>query len=78
MPAPSQPELYRPKLTYPDIPYGAMLDRPAQLYPEREAIVFKDVNVTFRDMKAHADQHAGSDVDSLRARFGCERKHNHA
>ena len=50
MPAPSQPELYRPKLAYPDIPYGAMLDRPAQLYPEREAIVFKDVNLTFREL----------------------------
>src|SRR5258705_9073182 len=50
MPAPSQPELYRPKLPYPDIPYGAMLDRPTQLYPEREAIVFKDVNLTFREL----------------------------
>ena len=50
MPAPSQPELYRPKLAYPDIPYGGMLDRPAQLYPEREAIVFKDVNLTFREL----------------------------
>jgi len=50
MPAPSQPELYRPKLAYPDIPYGAMLDRPAQLYPEREAIVFKDVSLTFREL----------------------------
>jgi long-chain acyl-CoA synthetase len=50
MPAPSQPELYRPKLAYPDIPYGAMLDRPTLLYPEREAIVFKDVNLTFREV----------------------------
>src|SRR5438067_2060496 len=50
MPAPSQPELYRPRLTYPDLPYGAMLDRPAQLYPEREAIVFKDANLTFREL----------------------------
>ena len=50
MPAPSQPELYRPRLTYPDLPYGAMLDRPTQLYPEREAIVFKDANLTFREL----------------------------
>ena len=50
MPAPSQPELYRPRLTYPDLPYGAMLDRSAQLYPEREAIVFKDANLTFREL----------------------------
>jgi long-chain acyl-CoA synthetase len=27
-----------------------MLDRPVQLYPEREAIVFKDVNLTFREL----------------------------
>src|SRR5205814_8736658 len=46
----SQPELYRPKIAYPDIPYGAMLERPMLLYPEREAIVFKDVNLTFREL----------------------------
>ena len=51
MPAPSQPELYRPRLTYPDIPYGAMLDRPVTLYPEREAISFKDVSLTFRELE---------------------------
>src|SRR2546426_3618795 len=27
-----------------------MLDRPTLLYPEREAIVFKDVNLTFREL----------------------------
>jgi long-chain acyl-CoA synthetase len=48
---PSQPELYRPRLTYPEIPYGALLDRPVQLYPEREAIAFKDVSVTFRELE---------------------------
>ena len=40
---PSQPELYRPRLAYPEIPYGALLDRPVALYPEREAIAFHDV-----------------------------------
>jgi long-chain acyl-CoA synthetase len=50
MPAPSQPELYRPRLTYPEVAYGAMLDRPVQLYPERPAIVFKDVSLTFREL----------------------------
>ena len=38
MRAPSQPELYRPRLTYPDMPYDAILDRPVTLHPEREAI----------------------------------------
>ena len=48
---PSQPELYRPRLTYPEIPYGAMLDRPVTLYPEREALSFKDVSLTFRELE---------------------------
>ena len=48
---PSQPELYRPRLTYPEAPYGAMLDRPVGLYPEREAISFRDVSVTFRELE---------------------------
>src|SRR5262245_60136728 len=47
---PSQPELYRARLTYPDMPYGAMLDRPVLLYPEREAIAFSDVSITFREL----------------------------
>ncbi|MBI3637656.1 MAG: AMP-binding protein, partial [Candidatus Rokubacteria bacterium] len=47
----SQPELFRPPLTYPRIPYGRMLDRPAVLYPERPAIVFKDTSVTFRELE---------------------------
>ena len=48
---PSQPELYRPKLAYPDMPYGGMLDRPVALYPEREAIAFHDVSITFRELE---------------------------
>ena len=48
---PSQPELYRPRLTYPAIPYGALLDRPVALYPEREAIAFKDTSLTFRELE---------------------------
>ena len=48
---PSQPELYRPRLTYPEMPYGAMLDRPVMLHPEREAISFKDVSLTFRELE---------------------------
>ena len=48
---PSQPELYRPRLAYPEIPYGALLDRPVALYPEREAIAFHDVSITFRELE---------------------------
>jgi long-chain acyl-CoA synthetase len=47
----SQPELFRPRLTYPEIPYGEMLTRPVTLYPEREAIVFRDCVVTFRELE---------------------------
>jgi long-chain acyl-CoA synthetase len=48
---PSQPELFRPSLSYPRIPYGQMLDRPVQLFPEQEAIVFKDLSLTFRELE---------------------------
>jgi long-chain acyl-CoA synthetase len=37
--------MFRPSLTYPQIPYGEMLTRPVTLYPNREAIVWKDVMV---------------------------------
>src|SRR5262245_18467086 len=47
---PSQPELYRPRLTYSDQPYGSMLDRPVLLHPEREAVSFRDVSLTFREL----------------------------
>ncbi len=43
--------LYRPRLTYPDIPYGEMLAHPVSLYPERVAIVFKDQSLTFRELE---------------------------
>jgi long-chain acyl-CoA synthetase len=51
MPSPSQPELYRPRLTYPEMPYDVMLDRPVALYPEHEAVVFKDASLTFRELE---------------------------
>lgn len=44
------PALSRPRLTYPDIPYGEMLARPATLFPERTAIVFRDTRLTFREL----------------------------
>jgi long-chain acyl-CoA synthetase len=47
----SQPELFRPRLTYPEIPYGEMLARPVALHPEREAILFRDTSITFRELE---------------------------
>jgi long-chain acyl-CoA synthetase len=46
----SQPELFRPRLAYPDIPYGEFLARPATLYPDRTAVAFKDTSLTFREL----------------------------
>ncbi|PYM62191.1 MAG: long-chain fatty acid--CoA ligase, partial [Candidatus Rokuibacteriota bacterium] len=48
---PPPPELFRPPLTYPPIPYGQMLDRPVTLYPEHEAVVFGDTSITFRELE---------------------------
>jgi long-chain acyl-CoA synthetase len=46
----SQSEFFRPKLTYPQIPWGEMLTHGATHYPENVALVFKDVNLTFREV----------------------------
>ena len=47
----SQPELFRPPLTYPSMPFGDRLTRAVHLYPENEAIVFKDLSLTFREVE---------------------------
>jgi long-chain acyl-CoA synthetase len=60
MPSPSQPELYRPRLTYSEMPYDAMLDRPVVLYPEHEAVAFKDASLTFRELEGLVNAFAGA------------------
>src|SRR5712691_9751548 len=45
-------ELFRPSLQYPSYPYAEMLARTAERYPEYEAIVFKDVSLTYRELDA--------------------------
>ncbi len=47
----SQPELFRPPLTYPRMPYGERVARAVERYPEQEAIVFKDLSLTFRELE---------------------------
>lgn len=47
----SQPELFRPPLTYPSMPFGERLTRAVHLYPENEASVFKDPSLTFREVE---------------------------
>lgn len=46
----SQPEFFRPKINYPDIAWGEMLSHGANQYPENTALVFKDINLSFREV----------------------------
>lgn len=47
-----QAELFRPSLPYPTYPYAEMLTRTAERYPEHVAVVFNDVNITYRELEA--------------------------
>jgi len=47
-----QPELFRPSLQYPAYPYAEMLTQTATRYPEHTAVVFNDVNLTYRELEA--------------------------
>src|SRR5207244_13405813 len=47
-----QPELFRPSLQYPSYPYAGMLARTAARYPEHIAVVFNEVNLTYRELEA--------------------------
>lgn len=58
-----QPELFRPALQYPSHPYAETLTRTAERYPEQEAILFKDVNLTYRELDALASAFANALLD---------------
>src|SRR5436305_13746247 len=58
-----QPELFRPTLQYPSHPYAEMLTRTAERYPEQEAILFKDVNLTYRELDALVNAFANALLD---------------
>ncbi|HVB72844.1 MAG TPA: long-chain-fatty-acid--CoA ligase [Ktedonobacteraceae bacterium] len=47
-----QPELFRPALHYPEHAYSEMLTRTAQRFPESEALLFHDDNLTYRELEA--------------------------
>src|SRR5579863_9597303 len=47
-----QAELFRPSLQYPTYPYAEMLTQTAARYPEHVALVFNDVNLTYRELEA--------------------------
>jgi long-chain acyl-CoA synthetase len=56
-------ELFRPSLQYPTHPYGEMLTRTAQRYPENEALIFKDVNLSYRELDALVNAFANALLD---------------
>src|SRR5437899_11559968 len=58
-----QPELFRPSLQYPSYPYAEMLTRTAERYPEHVAVVFKDVNLTYRELDALVNCFANAMLD---------------
>ncbi|HZS75684.1 MAG TPA: class I adenylate-forming enzyme family protein [Ktedonobacteraceae bacterium] len=45
-------DLFRPALQYPVHPYAEMLRFTAERYPEQEAVLFQDVNLTYRELNA--------------------------
>jgi len=47
-----QMELFRPALQYPAYSYAEMLAQTAARYPEHVAVVFNDVNLTYRELEA--------------------------
>lgn len=53
-------ELFRPALNYPTYPYSEMLARTAERYPENVAIVFKDANLTYRELDALTNSFANA------------------
>src|SRR5437763_15312474 len=58
-----QPELFRPSLQYPSYPYAGMLTRTAERYPEHIAVVFNDVNLTYRELEALVNAFAHALLD---------------
>ena len=56
-------ELFRPALQYPSYPYAEMLARTAERYPEHIAVVFKDVNLTYRELDALVNSFANALLD---------------
>src|SRR5438094_10024433 len=53
-------ELFRPALQYPSYPYAGMLARTAERCPEHVALVFKDVNLTYRELDALVNSFANA------------------
>jgi long-chain acyl-CoA synthetase len=55
-----QTELFRPSLQYPSHPYAEILARTAERFPENEAVIFGDVNLTYRELDALVNSFANA------------------
>ena len=58
-----QAELFRPSLVYPSHPYSELLTRTAQRFPEHEAVIFRDVNLSYRELEALVNAFANALLD---------------
>jgi acyl-CoA synthetase (AMP-forming)/AMP-acid ligase II len=56
-------ELFRPSLHYPSYPYAEMLAQTAERYPEHIVLVFKDVNLTYRELNSLVNAFANALLD---------------
>ncbi|HVB23644.1 MAG TPA: AMP-binding protein [Ktedonobacteraceae bacterium] len=56
-------ELFRPSLQYPSYPYAEMLTRTAERYPEHIALLFKSVNLTYRELESLVNSFANALLD---------------
>ncbi|HZR44676.1 MAG TPA: AMP-binding protein [Ktedonobacteraceae bacterium] len=64
-----QSELFRPRFQYPTHAYDEMLTLTAQRYPENDAIIFKDGNLSYRELEALVNSFANA-LRSLGVRKG--------
>ncbi len=55
-----QLSLFRPSLHYPTHPYAEMLAKTAERNPEQVALLFKDVNLTYRELHALVNSFANA------------------
>ena len=63
------PELFRPPLDFPDVAYDHLLRQAAERYPDRLAIVYRNMSLTYREVVSMVNCIANG-LSSLRLRKG--------
>jgi long-chain acyl-CoA synthetase len=53
-------ELFRPSLSYPTHPYDEMLSQTAQRFPEQIALLFNQINISYRELDAMVNSFANA------------------